>query len=92
MALKDELEDEGYRVLELAIRHLEALGLALKIELDLALVNIDLANGDDGVALARDLKACWPRRQRQTGRGRRSRSARTHDADADEVVLARRVA
>jgi two-component system, response regulator PdtaR len=55
--LKDELEDGGYRVLELAIRHQEALGFAREIKPDLALVNIDLANGDDGVALARDLKA-----------------------------------
>lgn len=57
MVLKDELEDSGYRVLELAIRHQEALGLAREIKPDLALVNIDLAAGDDGVALAGDLKA-----------------------------------
>jgi len=57
MALKDELEDSGYRVLELAIRHHEALGFARQIKPDLALVNIDLAGGDDGVALACDLKA-----------------------------------
>jgi len=57
MGLKDELEDGGYRMLELADRHQEALGLAREIKPDLALVNIDLAHGDDGVALARDLKA-----------------------------------
>ena len=57
MGLKCDLEDGGYRVLELAVRHQEALGLAREIKPDLALVNIDLANGDDGVALARDLKA-----------------------------------
>jgi DNA-binding response OmpR family regulator len=57
MGLKDELEDGGYRVLELAIHHQEALGFAREIKPDLALVNIDLADGDDGVALARDLKA-----------------------------------
>jgi DNA-binding response OmpR family regulator len=57
MGLKGELEDGGYQVLELAIRHQEALGFAREIRPDLALVNIDLANGDDGVALARDLKA-----------------------------------
>ena len=57
MVLKDELEDGGYRVLELAMRHQEALGLAHEVKPDLALVNIDLASGDDGVALARDLKA-----------------------------------
>jgi DNA-binding response OmpR family regulator len=57
MGLKDVLEDGGYRVLELAIRHQEALGFAREIKPNLALVNIDLAGGDDGVALARDLKA-----------------------------------
>jgi DNA-binding response OmpR family regulator len=57
MGLKDELEDGGYRVLELAVRHQEALGFAREVKPDLALVNIDLADGDDGVALARDLKA-----------------------------------
>jgi ActR/RegA family two-component response regulator len=51
MGLKGELEDGGCRVLELAIRHQEALGFAREVRPDLALVNIDLANGDDGVAL-----------------------------------------
>ena len=57
MALRDELEDSGYRILELAIRHQEALGFAREVKPDLALVNICLAAGDDGVALAWDLKA-----------------------------------
>jgi DNA-binding response OmpR family regulator len=57
IGLQHELEDAGYRVLDLAIRHQEALGFAREIRPDLALVNIDLAAGDDGVALARDLKA-----------------------------------
>src|SRR5471032_489710 len=57
MSLKDELEDGGYRVLELAIRHQEALGFVREVKPDLALVNINLAAGDDGVALARDLRA-----------------------------------
>ncbi len=57
VALQDDLADAGYRVLELAVRHQEALGIAREIKPDLALVNIDLAHGDDGVALARDLKA-----------------------------------
>jgi DNA-binding response OmpR family regulator len=39
------------------MRHQEALGFAREIKPDLALVNIDLAGGDDGVALAHDLKA-----------------------------------
>ena len=57
MGLKDELEDSGYRVLELAIHNQEALSSARAVKPDLALVNIQLADGDDGVALAADLKA-----------------------------------
>jgi len=57
MELKDGLEEGGYRVLDLAVRHQEALSFAREVKPDLALVNIELANGDDGVALARDLKA-----------------------------------
>jgi two-component system, response regulator PdtaR len=57
MCLKSELEDGGYRVLELAIHHQEALGYARENRPDMALVNIELADGDDGVALAGDLKA-----------------------------------
>jgi DNA-binding response OmpR family regulator len=57
MGLRDELEDSGYRVLELTVGHQEALKVARQGKPDLALVNIELANGDDGVALARDLKA-----------------------------------
>ena len=56
IALKDKLEASGYRVLELAIRHQEALGFAREVKPDLALVNINLSEGDDGVALAQDLK------------------------------------
>ena len=57
MGLRDELEEGGYRVLELTIRHQEALSVAREVKPDLALVNINLADGDDGVALAKDLKA-----------------------------------
>jgi DNA-binding response OmpR family regulator len=57
MGLKDELEDGDYRVLDLAVRHQEALSVARAVKPDMALVNIELAAGDDGVALARDLKA-----------------------------------
>ncbi len=57
MGLQYELEDSGYRVLELADHHQEALSIAREVKPDLALVNIGLADGDDGVALARDLKA-----------------------------------
>ena len=37
--------------------HQAALAIAREVKPDLALVNIGLADGDDGVALARDLKA-----------------------------------
>jgi 1,2-diacylglycerol 3-beta-glucosyltransferase len=57
MGLQSELEHGGYRVLKLADRHQEALAIAREVKPDLALVNIALAGGDDGVALARDLKA-----------------------------------
>ena len=56
MGLKEELEDSGYRVLELAIHNDEAIAFAREAKPDLALVNIQLADGDDGVALAVDLK------------------------------------
>lgn len=56
LALKDELERHGYRVLELAARSQKAMNLALTVKPDLALVNIELAQGDDGVALAAELK------------------------------------
>jgi DNA-binding response OmpR family regulator len=57
MALQCELEDGGYRVLQLADHHQEAPAIARQVKPDLALVNIGLADGDDVVALARDLKA-----------------------------------
>lgn len=57
MSLKGELEDHGYRVLDLTTRRQEALDSARADPPDLALVNIDLAGGDDGAALAWDLKA-----------------------------------
>jgi len=57
MELQAAFEDAGYRVLQLAVRHQEALRFARAVKPDLALVNIGLADGDDGVALAGDLKA-----------------------------------
>ncbi len=57
ITLKGALERSGYQVLELALRHQEALALARAVKPNLALVNIDLAEGDDGIALAGDLKA-----------------------------------
>jgi len=77
MGLRDELEDGGYRVLKLAIRHQEALALAREVKPDLALVNIDLAQGDDGVALAEDLKALGIPVLFISGQPGRARLART---------------
>ena len=75
--LKDELEDAGYRVLELAINNQEAIGLAHKVKPDLALVNIQLADGDDGVVLASDLKALGIPVLFISGQPERSRSAKS---------------
>ena len=57
MALRDELEDAGYRVLKLTDSCQEALLAAKDHKPDLALVNIQLHGRDDGIALALDLKA-----------------------------------
>ena len=73
--LKEELQEAGYRVLGLAVRHQEALGLAREIKPDLALVNIELEDGDDGVALAHDLKALDIPVLFVSGQGDRARQA-----------------
>jgi two-component system, response regulator PdtaR len=57
MALRDELEDAGYHVLDLTGRHQEAVAAARQSRPDLALVNIELEGRDDGIALAEELKA-----------------------------------
>jgi CheY-like chemotaxis protein len=57
MALRDELEDAGYHVLDLTGRHQEALTAATAHKPDFALVNIELQGRDDGIELARELKA-----------------------------------
>lgn len=55
--LRDELEEAGYRVLDLTDRRAEALKVAQECKPDLALVNIRLAGRDDGIELAEHLKA-----------------------------------
>ena len=57
MTVRDALEDQGYRVLELAIRRHEALDTVAQTRPDLALVNIELADDDDGAVLAAELTA-----------------------------------
>ena len=56
MALKDELEDAGYRVMDLTGRAQEALDAVRDCKPDLALVNIKLHGRNDGLELARELK------------------------------------
>lgn len=77
MALRDELEDAGYQVLELTGRHQDALLAAQKHGPDLALVNIELEGHDDGIALARDLKAIGVPSLFISGQTARARSARS---------------
>ena len=57
MALRDELQDAGYVVMDLTKRHGEAIGAAKACKPDLALVNIELQGQDTGIDIARDLKA-----------------------------------
>jgi two-component sensor histidine kinase/CheY-like chemotaxis protein len=57
MTLRDELEGAGFRVLDLTERHEEAVAVARKRAPDLALVNIQLGGRDDGIELAKRLKA-----------------------------------
>jgi DNA-binding response OmpR family regulator len=57
MALRDALQDAGYKVMDLTGRYQEAVLAAEACKPDLALVNIKLHGVDDGIALARDLKA-----------------------------------
>ena len=57
LALKDELEDAGYHVMDLTGRADEALDAVSRIKPDLALVNISLHGRDDGIGLAGQLTA-----------------------------------
>ncbi len=77
MALKDELQDAGYHVLNLTSRHQEALQAAKDSRPSLALVNINLRGPDDGIALARDLKALGIPSLFISGQINRARSAQS---------------
>ena len=77
MALRDELEDAGYKVLDLTGRHQEALGAARMHAPDLALVNIQLQGHDDGIALAAELKILGIPTLFISGQVSRARSATT---------------
>jgi DNA-binding response OmpR family regulator len=93
--LKDELEDAGYHILDLTDRVADALEIAKASAPNLALVNIDLADGDDGVELADALKTLGIPVLLISGQVSRARSARTvaiaslpKPYDAADMVLA----
>jgi len=93
--LKSELEDAGYHVLNLTDRIAEALVVARASQPDLALVNIQLVGGDDGIELARQLKTLGIPVLLISGQVSRARSARTvaiaslpKPYDAADMVLA----
>jgi len=77
MALRDELEDAGYLVLDLTGRHHEALAAVRACKPDLALVNIKLHGRNDGIALAEDLKGMGIPTLFISGQVSRARSAQT---------------
>ena len=95
MVLRDELEDAGYHVLDLTDRHAEALEVAKACKPDLALVNIRLAGRDDGIELAKQLKALSIPVLLISGQTDRAQSAQTvavaslpKPYDAADMVLA----
>ncbi|WP_426039983.1 response regulator [Brevundimonas sp. DC300-4] len=95
IVLRSELEDAGYHVLHLTDRIAEALEVAKASQPDLALVNIDLVGGDDGIELAKQLKALDIPVLLISGQVSRARSARTvaiaslpKPYDAADMVLA----
>ena len=95
MLLRDELQDAGYKVLDLTDRHTEALAVAKAEKPDLALVNIRLAGRDDGIELAEHLKALGIPVVFISGQVSRARSAQTvaigsmpKPYDAADMVLA----
>jgi DNA-binding response OmpR family regulator len=95
MALRDELEEAGYHVLDLTERRNAALEVANACKPDLALVNIRLAGRDDGIELAEHLKALGIPVLLISGQVSRARSAQTvaiaslpKPYDAADMVLA----
>ena len=95
MVLGDALGDAGYRVLDLTMRRADALAVARAGLPDLALVNIQLADGDDGIELAAALHALGIPVVFLSGQISRARSARTtaigsmpKPYDADDMVVA----
>lgn len=77
IALKEELEEAGFRVLDLTSRPDHALAAARECKPDLALVNIELHGRDDGIKLASDFKAMDIPVLFISGQISRARTART---------------
>jgi DNA-binding response OmpR family regulator len=77
MALRDELEEAGYRVLDLMGHREEAVLAARECKPDLALVNIELHGRDDGIGLAHELKAMGIPVLFISGQVSRARTAKT---------------
>lgn len=95
MILRDELQEAGYKVLDLTDRHAKALEVSKAEKPDLALVNIRLAGRDDGVELSEHLKALGIPVLLISGQVSRASSAKTvaigsmpKPYDAAEMVLA----
>lgn len=93
--LRDELQEAGYKVLDLTDRHNEALVVAKAEKPDLALVNIRLAGRDDGIELSEHLKAMGIPVLLISGQVSRASSAKTvaigsmpKPYDAADMVLA----
>ncbi len=75
--LRDELQLAGYKVLDLTDRQDDALQVANAEKPHLALVNISLAGGDDGIELSKHLKAMDIPVLLISGQISRARSAKT---------------
>jgi 1,2-diacylglycerol 3-beta-glucosyltransferase len=93
--LRDELQEAGYNVIDLTVRQAEALAVAKAEKPDLALVNIRLAGGDDGIELSEHLKAMGIPVLLISGQVSRASSAKTvaigsmpKPYDAADMVLA----
>ena len=95
IVLRDELQEAGYKVLDLTDRHAEAMEVAKAEKPDLALVNIRLAGRDDGIELAEHLEALGIPVLFISGQVSRASSAKTvaigsmpKPYDAADMVLA----
>lgn len=95
ITLRDELQDAGYKVLNLTDRHFAALEVAKAEKPDLALVNIRLAGQDDGIELSEQLKVLGIPVLLISGQVSRASSAKTvaiasmpKPYDAAEMALA----